>query len=515
MPFLLLLLLYLACLAGHWEKPIYLAGQGQGDALAWASLLTWGSLSLTVVAAQFLAWRIRCRLLVDSQDRDAVLRFYSNCRFYHLLALFGAYALSLYLVGWGWAAQELCSVAAWKALLPGVRSTLLPGAELVLVAPLLVSLVLSWFFFYDAERALYDAAHTHVEVRPFWNRWAYIGFHLRQHLAMVLLPVAMLIFMRGLERLLPDLFDHPWFPAVGGCAVITMIACLPWVLRLVLGLQSLPPGELRDRLLATARRLNFRCSDILLWNTRNGVANALVVGIVPTLRYVVLTDRLLNELSPEEVEAVFGHEAGHVKHHHMVYYLGFWLISVAVLAAGWQSLQLTENPSLETPLFLGSLGAYIFVVFGFLSRRCERQADIYGCRAVSCGEAACTGHEEGLPTSQPRGLCPTGIRTFISALDKVAMLNGISRSRPGWLQSWQHSTIAKRVQFLQDMLGDPTLERRFQRRVALVKWLLMLGLVALLGLLYWNFSIEERPAAGHNGLPSQGATELTHVGDHP
>jgi STE24 endopeptidase len=130
--------------------------------------------------------------------------------------------------------------------------------------------------------------------------------------------------------------------------------------------------------------------------------------------------------------------------------------------------------------FVALLGTYIFVVFGFLSRRCERQADLFGCRAVSCGRGDCTGHytdEASLPRGD--GLCPTGIRTFISALDKVAFLNGISRDRPGWLQSWQHSTIARRVQFLFDVLQKPHLERHFQRTVFLVKSGLFLALLGV------------------------------------
>src|SRR5262249_43818680 len=89
----------------------------------------------------------------------------------------------------------------------------------------------------------------------------------------------------------------------------------------------------------------------------------------------------------------------------------------------------------------------------------------------------------------------------IEALEKVARLNGISRDRPGWLSSWQHSTIARRVAFLQDVLADPPLERRFQRRVALVKWGLLLGLLAALAVLFWTASRtehnpEEPPAGG-------------------
>src|SRR5262249_16298136 len=159
----------------------------------------------------------------------------------------------------------------------------------------------------DAERALYYSAHPLTGLRPFSSRPAYVGFHIRQNLALVLVPVFMLIVMQGTHRIYPALFNSKWFTAVSLLMLLILIACLPWVLVLIRGLHSMRAGELRDRLLATAGRLKFRCSDIMLWNTRNGVANALVVGLLPQLRYVVLSDRLLAELTADEVEAVFGH----------------------------------------------------------------------------------------------------------------------------------------------------------------------------------------------------------------
>src|SRR5262249_43953260 len=162
----------------------------------------------------------------------------------------------------------------------------------------------------------------------------------------------------------------------------------------------------------------------------------------PFLRYVLFTDRLLDDLSADEVEAVFGHEIGHVKHQHMLYYLGFLLLSMAVLGlvlvpypADLHEFFHPRDPSdIAGMPALVVRGLYISLVFGFLSRRCERQADIYGCRAVSCGKADCFGHaaDQALPPAQPV-LCPTGVFTFIRALEKVAVLNGISREKPGFL----------------------------------------------------------------------------------
>jgi Zn-dependent protease with chaperone function len=488
MPFLLLLFLMFICLPdGDYPEPLFWAGPATRawvDTPTRSAALTGLAMASVVAGAALAAQTTRRRLFHQLDCRETILRRYGAWRFYHLLSLCLLYGLAVYGLGWGWAVEHGVPFAPAQGGEPGLA----PGAELLLLAPFLVSLMLSWACFYDAERAIHDTGPAADPGRPFWSRWAYVGFHVRHNLGLLLVPVLLLILEKAFQRQFPGLQEQwPWhMTALGMLLMACLFICLPWILRLVLGLRPLPEGPLRHRLIAAAERLNFRCSNILLWNTRGGVANAMVVGVVPLIRYVLLTDRLISDLSPDEVEAVFGHEVGHVKHHHMVYYLGFLLVSMAVVMAVWQQLadwlDLEAKPQYLAGLpFVALLGTYIFVVFGFLSRRCERQADIYGCRAVSCHRGDCPGHDNALMLAAGgAGLCPTGIRTFIEALEKVARLNGISRDRPGWLQSWQHSTIARRVEFLQRMLADPAVEPRFQHTVRLVKWILLLGLAAVL-----------------------------------
>ena len=68
---------------------------------------------------------------------------------------------------------------------------------------------------------------------------------------------------------------------------------------------------------------------------------------------------------------------------------------------------------------------------------------------------------------------------FISALEKVAVLNGLSRSRPGWLASWRHGTIAERVACLREVEANPTRAVHYQHGISLVKWGLLIGLGCL------------------------------------
>jgi Zn-dependent protease with chaperone function len=496
MSFLLMIFLVLVC----WI-PSY-------PALGWerspggSVLLTAAAVLLVGLHACWLSRRV-CRALArDPAQREQVLSRYERSRSRHQIVLIAAFVLMLAGLGWGWVVHEW-----WPAVLPGL--------EVVTLLPFLLGQVLSWLFFYDADRAACRAAHlvlesdafapTCLEGRqappaPFEGRWSYVTFQLRQKLALVFIPVALVIVQQELARRIPS----SWLQGPGvvfGTGLVglaTVFVGMPLLIRVVLGLKPMPPGPLRDRLLAAARRLRFRASNILLWNTHSGMANAMVIGLVPWLRYVVFTDRLLEEFREEEVEAVFGHEVGHVRHQHMFFYLLFLVGSIFVLALvakdylePWIGVLLTalgtstaaEAAQLRENLMvfpvMGLVVAYIFAVFGYLSRRCERQADVFGCRAVSCGSPGCRGHDpETTLTAGGSGLCVTGIRIFIGALEKVAAVNGINRERPGFLQSWQHSTIARRVDFLDQVIVDPAVEARFQRRLGLLKW----GMMAVLGL---------------------------------
>jgi Zn-dependent protease with chaperone function len=503
MPFLLMIFLTLVCLSplDAWGQPAWIPSVG-------VSVLATTLVTLLPIAYAFVLSRSICGpLRRQPEQRALVLHRSERWRGLHTPLLVGCYALAVWGLGWGWAVKELFRSQP--------DAPLWPGSDLVLLAPFLAGLLLSWACFYDADRASHQAVQRPlalellaaldpvraVEAEPFGARLGYILFQLRQKLALVFLPVLLLIVQKEAELRLSGAFpDAPWLlQGLGAAAMILVFAFLPWIIRVLLGLKPMPAGPLRQRLEAATRRLGLRCSDFLLWNTRSGMANAMVLGILPWPRYVVFTDRLLEEFTPAEVEAVLGHELGHIRHRHMLTYLVFLLASMAVLLmlatsalprllqwlgpwTDWigQVLDL-RNPQYREALPLGAaLLVYIFVVFGYLSRRCERQADVFGCRVVSCADPECRGHTADLVlTTRGDRLCPTGIRTFIRALEKVAIVNGIDRDRPGFLQWWQHGSIARRVSFLERLLCNPHEEPAFQRGVAWMKW----GLFAVLGTL--------------------------------
>jgi Zn-dependent protease with chaperone function len=517
MSFLLMVFLASVCLFTAYPAPSW------GSTPWLSALLTFCAIAFVAGCAAVIARRVRRPLDEDPTQLDSLVGQYESMRRWHTIILLATYVIALGVLGWGDFVRSLY-VTGVEILLCAAKggadvgqqyalgNKFGVGAEFLLLLPFILSQVASWFFFYDADRAAHIASHRLLDlasfapspdgpapvVPPFGSRWSYVVFQLRQKLALAFVPVLLLIARQELFRLLPESLNKgiPELILLTVFGLFGVLFALPFLIRMLLGLRPMEAGPLRERLEATAQRMGIGISDILIWNTRSGMANALIIGLVPWARYVVFTDRMLEEFTPEEIQAVFGHELGHVAHGHMLYYLTF--LSTSLLAIGLAAdnyllpvlksfgIYLADTWPHVFPAQLGEymggssdlamfpmllvILAYIFIVFGYVSRRCERQADIFGCRAVSCSDTGCTAHDDATQFSAAAGLCPAGIQTFIDALEKVATVNGIDRERPGFLQSWQHGSIAQRVEFLRSLLNGEQDEPAFQWRFSAFKW---------------------------------------------
>jgi Zn-dependent protease with chaperone function len=491
MPVLPLLLVLASCLDLPWPPPP--AGLGAGGAVLLSVLVS----AVPVLAAAGLSRWVARTLAADPARRPEVLRRYVRDRRRLSFVLLAASAGVLTGCGWGW--------AVWNTLTfdRGDGPVLLPGAEAAVPLPYFLMLVGCWAVYHRAELALHRTAPQEVAARPFWTLPGYVLFHLRQLVLVVLLPLVAWALVLGLKRVFPETVRTPGFQtamAVGG--LLTYLT-LPRLVKPLLGLKAMPPGPVRNRLAATARRVDCRLTDLLVWPTPGAVANALAVGVTPWARYVVVTDRLLDHLSGDELVAVFGHEAGHLNRNHVPFYMAFFALSSALGAVGWVGLaQLAARQGWATdggpgwlagPAILLACG-YVFVVFGLVSRRCERQADVYGARAGSCGDPFCDGHTDAtdLPPGD-RHVCRTGVRALQRALAAVATANGAdARESAGvwgraWarVRAWQHGPVADRTAFLQKLADDPALGDRTDADTARFRWLVLGGLAAAVAVAGW------------------------------
>lgn len=461
-----------------------------------AACLTWGGVLAVALLGEAASWLLAWRFRQRSFRPRLAARLYNATRLLHVGTILSFYLYALFGLNWGGAVR-----VAWR--LDEICPILL--GDILILAPFVAMVVCGWSSFYRVECALVGSSGQ-VSALPFWGRWPYVAFHARHYLGLVIAPV---LLFKGIQETLNTVFagstETEWFQWLSVvCLMAAVLLAAPWLLTKIWHARALPSGPLRTRLEKAAQRLGFRYTQILLWNTRGGMANAMVTGMFAAPRYILLSDGLLQGLSDDEVEAVFGHEMGHVKHHHMPLYMGFAILSLFCLIMlgnlvverfgpllthdtnqvlsyllNWQ-----DSMKLWGSCFAGValLGGYVWLVFGFLSRRCERQADVYGCKAVSCHDPNCAGHDgEPILSTSANTLCPTGIRTFIRALEKVADLNGIRRDK----YSWRHASISRRVAFLEKLVEKPEEERQFQRRLGMAKVALIMALCASCIALLW------------------------------
>jgi Zn-dependent protease with chaperone function len=465
------------------------------------------TVGILLIAVKIVVRQTVLGLIRAPARRETIAHRYSAARTYFFFANLLGFALCLLVLGWGFTATRLGMIRIDN------DEVLAPAGELLILAPFLAAQIGSWFFFYDADRVFHSQLADPQRAGRFWSRRGYVLFMLRQQLVMVFAPLLLIMTQQGLERLFPEMMSLSWLPLASIFVLPAFLIFFPLFMPLLLGLRPLQRGPIRDRLEANARRLRFDLAQIYHWDTRGAVANALVVGIVPSIRYVVFTDRLLDELSEDETDAVFGHEVGHAHYGHIPYYMLFLMLSFILLSATVHVVATIDEMELSqyrtsimiAPVVL--IGAYMFSVFGFVSRRCERQADIFGCRAGSCLNHGCGGHDSQTPLAERgQGLCMTGIAAFIRALRRVEEINGMVRPWPvwrgsgvlgklnwifrlltGWLHTWQHSTIPKRIAFLHRIAGDAEIERRFQHRVWALKCLVIVFLAgSIIGLGVWK-----------------------------
>ncbi len=377
----------------------------------------------------------------------------------------------------------------------GLRDAILLDEVLILL-PFVLAQVAGWWGLYPGERALL--------ARPPAGVARYLALRARQTLGMVL-PAALIFSLAQdlARRWFPSTSEDPGFQMGMMAAMGALVMVLaPAFVRLSWPTRRLPEGPLRDRLERLSARFGFRHTDILVWETEGAIVNAGVTGALPWYRYVLLTDALIDGLDPHEIAAVFGHEVGHIRHRHLAFFGFFFVGSMGILTlasdlvyahvlggpggpAGSTGSTVAQG---ATTLLLGV--GYFAAIFGVLSRRFERQADVFGCRAVSCGRVDCPPHPDLYSRPDTPAvdgpLCPVGIRMFVNALENVAALNGMEPTA----RSWRHGSIARRVEFLEGLEGKPQAERRFQVGVSRLRIGLALGLIAGLFLAFWTGAIE-------------------------
>jgi STE24 endopeptidase len=200
--------------------------------------------------------------------------------------------------------------------------------------------------------------------------------------------------------------------------------------------EPLEDEGLRRRLVVLSERSGTRVRGVYRWrlSEKSKKANAALTGLGRTRR-IILADTLLDNYTPDEVEAVLAHELGHQVHRHIlksilvqaaITFVGFW-------AANWTLHYAVDRHMFEELSDFANLPllALVSVVLSFLlmpalnaySRFNERQADRYAFESIA------------------------SVDPFVSSMNKLAEQNLAERTPSKWVEWFFHShpSIARRL----------------------------------------------------------------------
>ena len=200
--------------------------------------------------------------------------------------------------------------------------------------------------------------------------------------------------------------------------------------------EPLENEELRRRLVMLSEHAGTRVRGVYRWklSEKSKKANAALTGLGNTRR-IILADTLLDNYTPEEIEAVLAHELGHHVHRHILKSI---LVQAGITLFGFWAANWTLHYAVDRHFFEGlydfanlPLLALVSVVLSFLlmpalnaySRFNERQADRYAFESTA------------------------SVEPFISSMNKLAEQNLAERTPSKWVEWFFHShpSISRRL----------------------------------------------------------------------
>ncbi|MEM7782445.1 MAG: M48 family metalloprotease [Planctomycetota bacterium] len=263
--------------------------------------------------------------------------------------------------------------------------------DFFILLPIVGSLVLSWVIFFEIQSALQTANHLKTKrENEFKKRFRFVKIRIQVYLFIVLIPILAGVLFKDALLWVQTLSTVEQL--VVGLFIVVLTACLsPMMFRWLWNSESLT-SHLRNPLERICRDNHLKIQDIRVWKTGSQIVNALVVGFVPRLRFVLLSDRLIEHFQDNEICAIFRHEMAHLKRYHLPIRSGFILLPIVMLAIseftgqGWVA---TKFDSLCDQISIAESGriliggsiylAYLIVTLAWLSRGMEFESDLVSC----------------------------------------------------------------------------------------------------------------------------------------
>jgi STE24 endopeptidase len=329
----------------------------------------------------------------------------------------------------------------WAAITVRQYNIQIPLLEkILLLAPFFVTLILGWAIDYRFHLALRTGGDARADsTTPYWSRSQHILYNIRHMLLFTVIPIGLILLVTDVLEMyvlaaVPTGNREAVYLISSLLTVMTVFMFSPLLITRIWRTRRLEPGALRSDLEEICGNLKLKYRDILVWESDGIIANAAVMGLIARVRFILVSDGIIDRLERHHIRAVFGHEGGHITAHHLPYLM---LMAVSIMTLCGSAAQLIAVlADLHGPADILVMLTLIFVVggliFGAVSRQFERQSDVIGAWA-----------SDRPPDNSPQ-ITQEGAAIFAGALQQIARLNGMNANK----RNWRHGSIANRVQYI-------------------------------------------------------------------
>lgn len=226
--------------------------------------------------------------------------------------------------------------------------------------------------------------------------------------------------------------------------VVLLYVAPNWIMPLFNKFEPLPEGELRDKIFAFAKEVDFPLNDIFQMDgsKRSSKANAFFTGFGKNRR-IVLFDTLIKNHTVPELVAVLAHEIGHYKHKHILrsmavsflmtgvflYFMNL-LINNEMIFAAFRVPETSVYVSLVIiSIIFGPAQRIMGIFSSVLSRKHEYEADAFATKSLGESENLVLALKK-LTVDSLGNLCPHPWKVFMEyshppVLQRIAAMRRI------------------------------------------------------------------------------------------
>lgn len=358
--------------------------------------------------------------------------------------------------------------------------------EVLIMAPVLLSLIASWAIFFDIQTVFADKTSA---INRLKERVRFVALRVRVYLAIFLVPTLVAIAAR-------DVLDshiawsQKWLVASMIIGIPVLLAVFPFLVLLVWRTTRIQDEETRNTIQEVVQQHQIRVSGVRIWKTSRQIVNAVVAGVFPYFRVILISDGLIQHFSDSELKAIIRHEAGHIRRWHLPSRMLFILLPVTLLViAEWLGYDpvgplnsvavLCHVPeSWVFPILTVLYCVYLFIVLAWLSKRMEFDADQYAVTLQSDDSHAA-----------PQ-VCPEAAEDMTNALLQFAELVPDQVDR----KSFWHPTLRQRLIRIEQLKKSPHRLDRHSENFVYHQFLLVVAIIVLTTLTVILGSLMSHPA---------------------